>query len=231
MKNILLSLLAVFSLSLSALAQTADSVSYKNQLGIIASPLLDKFFTANRSLPVGLIYRRQVKPDQAARLSVLGAYKRRTFTSTIAPENLRTTTTSLLEVMVGYEWQKELSARWQFYYGADAGAGYTKYNTKIEITDNVPASYYFSSFGYSNSHTLFFTLKPMAGIRFNLSRNLYLATETNIAINYGLTKQKHFQTAFYDTPDPQTTETPSYTSSSALVNFAPLANIQLVYKF
>ena len=234
MKNKLLLLLALTGLSLPALSQTADSAEFKNELGIVASPSLQYLFQ-NKSLPVGLIYKRQVKPDQAWRYIVKGWYRNQktpviTYSDGSSYYALKQTDYQI-QALVGYEWQKELSARWQFYYGADAGAGYTKYNTKIEITDNVPASYYFSSFGYSNSHTLFFTLKPMAGIRFNLSRNLYLATETNIAINYGLTKQKHFQTAFYDTPDPQTTETPSYTSSSALVNFAPLANIQLVYKF
>src|SRR6478609_8497436 len=128
MKNKLLTLLAVFGLSLPAFSQTSDSVQYKNQLGIIGSPSLQYLFQ-NKSLPVGLIYKRQVKPDRAWRVSVIGSYSNQTFPAgTFNNFNSMFYTYSSkgfwAETLLGYEWQKELSKKWEFYYGIETGMSF-----------------------------------------------------------------------------------------------------------
>lgn len=48
--------------------------AFRHALGLTASPQLDHFFTANRRLPLGLIYKRQLAPGRALRARVVGYY-------------------------------------------------------------------------------------------------------------------------------------------------------------
>src|SRR5688572_25647636 len=186
MKNKLWAMLALFLFSAPAFALQADSVTFKNQLGIIASPSLQYLFSMNRTLPVGIIYKRQVKPDQAWRFSVSGRLENNTNPS--GPYgvgyNFITMKQSFyyVEAMFGHEWQKELSRRWTFYYGADAGVGFSKSNIEYDISNFKPNGIY--NFGYGDISTKTYMLQPMAGIKFNLHSRLYLATETSISLNH-----------------------------------------------
>src|SRR5688572_18908671 len=183
MKNKLLTLLAVCGLSLPAFSQTSDSVQYKNQLGIIASPSLQYLFSANQSLPVGLIYKRQVKTNEAWRLTVKGSYNNQykpngpfySNSNYISQKN----TYFFAETLVGYEWQKELTKRWTFYYGADAGVRYSSYKVDFDFTNYSPDQNGPTGFGYGNTSSQNYVLQPMAGIKFNLSSRDRKSTRLN----------------------------------------------------
>ena len=60
----------------SALAQTPASPDtarlYRREVGLTASPQLAQFFTANRSLPLGVFYQRQLSPTRFLRLRLVG---------------------------------------------------------------------------------------------------------------------------------------------------------------
>lgn len=231
MKNKLLATLALLALGWPTLAQTTDSVNYQNQLGIIASPQLDKFFTANRTLPVGLIYKRQIKPDQAVRLSALGAYRRQTFTSTIFPENLNTITTSLLQVMAGYEWQKELSKRWILYYGSDAGI---IFNNNIK-NDDEPTSVFWQRGATRNYRAedkfLTLSIRPMAGIKLKVFSKIYLSAETTLSASFNRHEfDSNLEIVFYDTGE-TTGEHQNGIWKNYSLQYLPISNIQFIYHF
>ena len=232
MKNKLLTLLVVFGFTLPGLAQTPDSVSFKNHLGIIASPQLDKFFTANRTLPIGLIYRRQLKPDQAIRFAVLGAYKRQTFTSTIDPEGLKATSTSLLEVMAGYEWQKELSKRWSLYYGSDVGIGFKNIIQDDEDKSHpIPAglAHYTK---LAKDKTVNLGIRPFAGLQFKIHKKLHLAVETAISANYSRREYNHnIHAILYSTGEDKEGEYSNGIWKEYNLKYSPISNVQLSYQF
>lgn len=232
MKNKLLISLGLLALSWPAFAQTSDSVSYKNHLGIIASPQLDKFFTANRTLPLGLIYRRQLKPDQAVRLSVLGAYNRQTFTSTIDPEGLKATSTSLLEVMAGYEWQKELSKRWSLFYGSDVGIGFKNIIQEDEDKSHpIPAglAHYTK---LAKDKTVNLGIRPFAGLQFKIHKKLHLAAETAISANYSRREYgANTHAIVYSTGEDLEGGYENGIWKEYNLKYSPISNVQLIYIF
>lgn len=234
MKNKLLLVAAFLGCSLTAFSQTDDSASYKHQLGIIASPSLQYLFQ-NKSLPVGLIYKRQVKADQAWRLTITGRYNNENYPNGPYGSNsnylVQKSTNYFAQALIGYEWQKELNKRWTFYYGIDAGAGYSRYKSEYDFTNYTPNQFETYGFGYGKGASQYYILQPMAGIKFNLTSRLYLATETNIALTYSRSQHKNVQTNFTGDQSPVTTESPGFTASSTNLRYSPLSNIQFVYKF
>ncbi|MDO7873719.1 hypothetical protein Q5H93_03165 [Hymenobacter sp. ASUV-10] len=153
--------------------------SYRHHLGLTASPQLDQFFTANRSLPIGLLYRHQTRPSRAWRVRVVGRYD---FDQGTAPLLVgRAYETSILqsEFAGGLERNVRLSPRWQAYAGAETGVRYSAWRTRYkEYTTNVEV---FNP-GYPSTRTtvvldgirkeqlLGMFLQPYAGIRYQLAR-------------------------------------------------------------
>lgn len=60
------------SASAQAPAPPDTARAYKREFGLTASPQLAHFFTANRSLPLGLIYQRQLTKTKSLRLRLVG---------------------------------------------------------------------------------------------------------------------------------------------------------------
>ena len=190
MKNKLLLVVAFLGLSASAFAQVSDSDSFKNQLGIIASPSLHKLFENNRSLPVGLIYKRQVKENQAWRLTATGKFNHYNEPESHSGNLKHQSEFSNLfgEIALGYEWQQKLNNRFQFYYGADAGLGYQKYSDKSEFEEFYDTwqneFIKISNNRQISQRTLTYFVKPLVGLQFKVSQKLYLATESSLHLQH-----------------------------------------------
>jgi len=79
-------------------------------------------------LPLGLLYKHQVRPDRAWRVRLTGYYSRYdTATAGGAfyiQEKGLTARVWEVNVLVGYEWQHRLSRHWQWHYGLEVGGGY-----------------------------------------------------------------------------------------------------------
>lgn len=190
-------LLAV-ALAGPALAQTtpADTArTYKHQLGLTASPQLDHFFTANRSLPVGLIYKQQVKPNQFLRLRLVGFYSRRDSTNdnpyfTPNTNNVGpNTNTWEANAFIGYEWQRSINRRFKWGYGAEIGGGYYHQQTEISLQEILinptnQALYVVTTNGSPFIHRWIIQGRGFANINYALSNRLVLFAETAIRLIY-----------------------------------------------
>lgn len=127
-------------LTVPALAQTTPAPdtarTYKHQLGLTASPQLDQFFTANRSLPVGVIYRRQTQPNRTTRYRAVGRYA---YDRTESPLFLGTAYsqhTASLELALGRERWLPISRRFTAYGGIEGGAYFSLSRKAYKIYHN-----------------------------------------------------------------------------------------------
>ncbi|MBK0404847.1 hypothetical protein I5M27_17785 [Adhaeribacter sp. BT258] len=237
MKNKLLVALAFLGLGTPVIAQSSDSAETKNHLGIIASPSLDKLFESNRSLPVGLIYKRQVKENQAWRLTTTGQYNQYSEPLNHSGDLMHRRDHSDFsgKVALGYEWQQKLNNRFQFYYGADAGFGYQKNseNTEFEEYYDTWQNEYIIILNNreTSQRTLTYFLKPLVGLQFKISQKLYLATETSLNLQHSRHEMNYYHSRFFSDGSPDTYANDSYKSRVTSVWCQPLSNIQLVYKF
>lgn len=182
-----------------ALAQTtpADSArTYRHQLGLTASPQFDNLFTTNRVLPVGLIYKQQVRPGQAWRVRLTGYYSRHdTATaggSRYLPDASKGPDARVWEVnaFVGYEWQHRLGRRWQWYDGLEAGLSYQNEYKSFSVP-------YYDSVGFNGGgpNTVTETgsrylyrwqvqSRAFAGLSYALTAKVKLFAETAIVLSY-----------------------------------------------
>lgn len=228
MKNKLCVMLALLLVSTQAFSQQADSLTFKNQLGIIAGP----------SLPIGVIYKRQVKTDQAWRFTGSGNYGKqsnsvRFYGTSNDFEYYKMKHSNLyLQALIGYEWQNNFSKRCTFYYGADAGIGFGKGSNNYDFDNFTPNSAGSYSFQRSSTSYQNYLLKPMAGIKFNLNSKLYLSVESSFNLIYFRNTTKDFVITFTENQnEPLTTEQKPNSNQSFDMSFSPISNIQLVYKF
>lgn len=160
----------------------------RHQLGLTASPVLEGFFRNNRSLPLGLLYKRQVRTNRAWRLGAVGSYR---YTKRYKPYPLTNrdfSESSLsVEAYTGYEWQKALTPRWVGYAGVDVGVGYTsihfrEYTEPAEVINGVYTI--FSLYEQSTQRTYTGFVRPLVGMRYRLRSFLYVSAEATLPIQY-----------------------------------------------
>ncbi|WP_223650437.1 hypothetical protein [Hymenobacter psoromatis] len=179
-----------------ALAQTAPADSaraYRHQLGLTASPQFDNLFTTNRVLPLGLVYKRQVRPGRAWRVRLTGYYSRHD-TATAAgafyiQERGPDARVWEVNVFVGYEWRYHLGRRWQWYYGLEVGGGY--HDEHRNYTNN-----YYNPLGFNGGGPYATTDigsrdlarwqvqgRGFVGLSYALNSRIHLFTETAIGVS------------------------------------------------
>ncbi|WP_299822317.1 hypothetical protein [uncultured Pontibacter sp.] len=226
MKTKLTLLVLTLCLCRFAHAQTADSSTYKHSLGIIASPTLNKLFENNSSLPIGLIYKRQHKANTAIRATLSGRFDQSAHDTEqpLKRKEASENRGSYLQLTGGYEWQMPLGNRWQLYYGAEAGPSYGKstYEFKSDQVDYYNSSKYSSEYSYTNYGVL---LRPFAGVTFQLSKKLVIATETAIIGVYSHSENTSKQLVFDDNNRQTTNADVTY------ITYKPLSNISLQVRF
>ena len=180
---------SILSLSLllaagTAAAQVPDSASAKHQLGLTASPQLDHFFTANRSLPLGLLYKRQVRPGQALRVRLVGQYSRRDTTVAFLGY-LPGTGTRKWEAAayVGYEWQQPLGRRFGYYYGAELGTSWRQQKDRLvrDYPNEIGPHYEDASFTTTWWRLV---LRPFLGLQWHFSSRLDLFSESAVQVSH-----------------------------------------------
>jgi len=181
MKQLLLLLLA--ALPLAAAAQTPIDTTYRYQLGLTASPQLNKFFTANRSLPLGLLYKRQVKPTQAVRARLVGQYSRRDTANYAQVQDGTGIREWQLDAYVGYEWQRLLRKRFSWYYGAEVGAGIGRLNQREVVAWSNSNGPYQYDWRYTGKRWQV-QLRPFAGLQVALTSRLSVLAETAAPLTY-----------------------------------------------
>ena len=101
----------------------------------------------------------------------------------------KTTRNGDYQLRLGYEWQRAIGTKWTFYYGIDLLG---RYKDKALVAD--------SGFDVVTlSETTWGTgAAPMAGIRYQIWRNIALSTETAVRYRYSAFQEK---SAFSTNPD------------------------------
>ncbi|GAB3830398.1 hypothetical protein [Hymenobacter jeollabukensis] len=184
--------LCLAACALAARAQAPDTTTtHRHELGLTASPVLNRFFTRNRALPVGLLYKRRLGTGgRALRLGAQGSYQRQQRDDPYWPTvnddfDYRTTQ---LELSAGLEWVRPLGRRWAVAAGADVGAGYRREyryrltfntgNTGIRDQNGNPVPVYEEeefTFTYRTA-----VLRPFTALRLYVTPWLYTSFEAAV---------------------------------------------------
>ncbi|OON67743.1 hypothetical protein [Hymenobacter sp. CRA2] len=176
---------------LLAQAQAPDTTARRYELGLTASPQLDHFFTGNRALPVGLLYRRPLGPAKALRLRLVGRYSRR---DTVDYPQQRPGNFIGLDkgsnaqrwgmgAFAGYEWQRPLAKRLRGYYGVEAGVDW-----RVEKMRSVYYSYnqtgYLFQDGTYTTRRIQAQLRGFVGLHWQLAPRLGVFIESAASAAY-----------------------------------------------
>lgn len=219
-------LLLVFLLTAyCSFGQTSDSIYYRYSLGIIASPVLDKLFSSNRELPVGLIYRLQVQSNANMRISFLASHDNESFTS--SGINYKANwSNNYFQIAGGYEWQQPLSSKWVLYYGIEGGAlaDITKSDSPVNFPDDI-TQYTRKTIDKSVG----VLLRPLAGLNFNLSDNIYISTETAILIRRQ--RREINSDVFASSGGTESVEKSNGIWKKNKIKYQPLSNISISLRF
>ena len=178
-----------------AVVTAADTArTYRHHLGLTASPQLDQFFTANRSLPIGLLYRRQTRPNRAWRAR--GAVQTRYFKQE-APLFIGTAYTERtvnLEAAVGQERWFALSQKFTLFAGAEVGAQYEAYRRDSKDYEpgtpvfgvGVPPNTFTTGVGDEvlTNKTIGVVVRPVAGLRYFFAKRFYTEVETSLSLHW-----------------------------------------------
>lgn len=228
-------LLLAAALPLAATAQTAppdSAATYQHQLGLTASPVLDGFFKNNRSLPLGLLYKRQMKPNQALRVRVVGQYSRRDTTAHLGPFDGSGIRQWAASGFIGYEWQRPLSKKFGWYYGVELGGGVRR-STRIDIQD-VPASDSRGSYTYDaryKTRAWKAQIRPFMGINYSITSNANLFFEASTSSIY---EQRKYNFNSYIIRRSGTAGIENYSSQTGSIlefNFQPISLLGFCLKF
>lgn len=188
-------LLGLF-VSFTAAAQTsapADTARfYKHEFGLTASPQLDHFFTANRSLPIGLFYRRQLTPAKALRLRLVGEFSYADSTNFVddaigvidayvsGPSYRRWQ----VQALAGYEWQLVVAHRLVASYGLEAGLGYQRLGFSASRRQTYTPGGYVMDYFEGTTQDFQVQARAFAGFSYRPTPRLRLFAEMALPLTY-----------------------------------------------
>ncbi|AKD02590.1 hypothetical protein POKO110462_08740 [Pontibacter korlensis] len=225
--------LLAFLLCLTQLvnAQTTGTLPYKHHFGIVASPTLQKVFTNNTSLPVGLIYKRQDNGRGMFRSSLISSqnsYRQSVAVPYSASDVERTGKGFTVQLTGGYEWHVPLSNKWLLYYGAEAGPSYGRSNSEsLDVYTNSSSQ---GSISHSQQSTTFGAiLRPLSGVAYQITDRLYITTET--AIVASLYRSKNKMTDEQTTSANHSSTERSYKTDWSSISYKPISNISFLMRF
>ncbi|UYZ61963.1 hypothetical protein [Hymenobacter weizhouensis] len=234
----LMNKLAFLSLALcatapAATAQTADTATaYKHQLGLTASPVLDGFFRNNRSLPLGLLYKRQVRTQQFLRARVVGQYSSRDTANYAQLQDGTGFKEWQLQAFIGYEWQRHISRRFSWYYGVEVGAGIGRlYQRNVVAWSNANGPYQYD-WRYTGKRWQG-QLRPFAGLEFAITPRWSVLAEMAAPIVYQRLDDRVRSVGTQQFPDGSVLPsggTAFYTSDSWQLRWRPVQFIGLLVR-
>ena len=189
-----------------AAAAPADTARvYNHHLGLSVSPQLNHFLTANRTLPIGLIYRRQTQPNRAWRARAVGQYQFRSGDAPLLIGNAYREHNASLELAWGKERWLPLSQRFTAYVGGEVGAGLAVYRLASEFYRNVPRdnpgfpSVTQKAVGeqLEKQNTASVFLQALVGIRYTVTRRLGVEAEAGLPVSFSRRKWRVDGTEYF----------------------------------
>jgi hypothetical protein len=145
------------------------------QIGINTQFVIDGIFSQSIRTPIEILVRRQGNADGAYRLRVSGILQN---SRTYEFEYFSKTHQSEIGLAIGYEWQKMISKRWNWYYGFEL-EGRKLWHNEMEKY-NVVNQYTEENFhveGINNQSTDRLSFLPLVGFMFQITPSLFVSTE------------------------------------------------------
>ena len=204
-------LCAALLFSSPAAAQTsppADTAhTYRHQFGLTASPVLSNFFAANRSLPLGLFYQRQLTTTKALRLRLVGLFSYVDSTDfegigiidryVSGPDNRRWQ----VSAFAGYAWQRPLGRRSVLDYGIEAGVGYQRQDFSAARSHVYPPGGFVVDYFERTTHDYQVQVRPFAGFSYRPTPRLRLFAETALPLSYTHLRTRYQARSEFTKPD------------------------------
>ncbi|MCI1188557.1 hypothetical protein MON38_14095 [Hymenobacter sp. DH14] len=238
-RTLRLALLALL-LPVAAAAQTpapADTArTYKHALGLTASPVLEGFFRNNRSLPLGLLYKRQAAPHRAWRYgAVFSQQYHERYDPQPKTNNAYTIQNLGVSVSVGQEWQRSLSKRWVGYVGVEVGAGVNRYKEEKELQRFVTmngADVIWADNEFFRFLTYSGVIRPLVGVRYHFLPYLYASAEAALEAMYSHTSwDSKLRTTRTDTGELIVEGSGTYQEHRLQTVFRPIQQVTVHYLF
>lgn len=208
--RVLPAVVLALALACPAAAQTVltDSArTYRQQLGPTVSPQVANLFTADRVLPLGLLYRRQLRPGRAWRVRLTGYYSRHDTASAGGASYIQEKGPDAraweVNALVGYEWQHRLGRCWQWQYGLEAGGGYRAYTNHYynPIGVNGGGPYTDTDIGSRDLSRWQVQGRGFAGLSYALTARVRLFAETGVGVSSRHQKSGGSYTSSVDNPN------------------------------
>ena len=179
----------------AAQAQQADTARfYRHHLGLAASPQLDQFFTANRRLPVTILYKRQTAANKLWRLGLTINQNYSSFDEYRPPSlggvnsnDEFTNRTWGIGLLLGREFTHSFSRRWVGTTGTDVAVGYSyNYRETVHeyVVDPSTGNERLAHYQYYRRQIYQASVAPFVGLRFNIAKRLYATSETAVVVAY-----------------------------------------------
>ncbi|NDK57162.1 hypothetical protein [Pontibacter fetidus] len=178
-------------------AQTPDSVFYRHHIGVNTQIAFDYFLKPDNRTPLQILYKYQVRKNTALRLAITSRFSHQSFIDPTREyyagefkdfNNDSTSTSYELALGLGYEWQQNLTPKWQFYIGADAEpyldkrkVTTTNYETLVKsVSPNNSEPFPTTHITHveHNYTTKGFRFRPFLGVRHQLGKRIYASAET-----------------------------------------------------
>ena len=185
--------------------------TYKHEFGLTASPQLAHFFTANRRLPIGLFYQRQLTPTKALRLRLVGLFSYADSANfhdnvfDIGIANAYITGPSdrrwQVQAFAGYAWQRPLGRRVALDYGLEVGLGYQRQGLSSAYRYPYQPGGYVIEYDERTIQDWQVQVRPFAGLSYRPTPRLRVFAETALLLSYTYQQSEHHARGTFTKPD------------------------------
>jgi hypothetical protein len=181
MKHAVVGIVLFTFLTIRLVAQD-ENKNFKHEVGFNTNVILNGVLNTGGG-HYDLIYKHQVNPTKYNRFGIK-------FSLNVDNTNVNYSSGFIsFAPTLGREWQKSISKKWVWYFGADISPSFSLRHSNNYQSGN-PAANQTIQDNYMYGLALF----PFMAIRFNISDRLYLATETAINFSYTLSRSVSTQT-------------------------------------
>ena len=218
----------------TAFAQAPDSVFYRHHIGLNTRVVLDKVIDQSSQTPLQLLYKYQLSPHAALRLSVEGMFAK-SDSSRSYIDRLDEVTDYAFGGSLGYERQLQLGRVLKLYYGADAFYYHKAKNNEIfnRFTEPTP-NQDLMEVRVSDKHAITtIGLGPFLGLRANIGKRLYLSTETYMHLKREKKTQDLYATStrYHSEGAATGSSYGDYTVNRTIISYLPFSGLNILYTF
>lgn len=183
MKNTFL--IIVFMAFVSSLP-AQDQQDYRRDIGFSTNFIIGQVYQSSPQAPFSVMLKRYTSTEKAFRIGLDALFDIASSKGNNNPQDNYSDQNNLsLSLVLGKEFQRNISRHWCWYWGIDLAPKYTYYNT-VNFRDKEKTSAY-------KTQEYGLAIKPLAGIRFNINERLYLSAEAAASLSIKAFENKSVQ--------------------------------------